>query len=122
MPNTLVTKVLSCHSAKGQIRGIYFGLKYSGSRFWIARGSYLFFDNSALQRRIGILRFLIPDAARARIISEDFFPGEVFVDVLFIRLFFIVAVGVICRFIQPFGLPAHLDSIAAAAIGLGIVI
>lgn len=42
-------------------------------------------------------------------------------DVVLIRLLFVLFVGFTCSRIQPFGLPANLDAGVGALIGLGII-
>jgi uncharacterized protein YacL len=44
------------------------------------------------------------------------------VDVVLIRLLFVVIVAVICFFIRPFNLPSHLDAAAGLAIGVAIIV
>ena len=43
-------------------------------------------------------------------------------DVVLIRLLFVVIVAVICFFIRPFNLPSHLDAAAGLAIGVAIIV
>ena len=43
-------------------------------------------------------------------------------DVVLIRLFFIVIVGVICSLIRPFNLPSHLDAAVGLVIGAAIIV
>jgi uncharacterized protein YacL len=52
-----------------------------------------------------------------------FFPREVFlVDVVLIRLLFILIVAVICLRIHPFNLPSNLDAVAGLLIGIVITV
>jgi uncharacterized protein YacL len=44
------------------------------------------------------------------------------VDVVLIRFFFVLIVGVICLLIQPFGLPDKLDAVAGLLIGCAIIV
>jgi uncharacterized protein YacL len=44
------------------------------------------------------------------------------VDVVLIRLLFVLIVGVICLFIRPFNLPFHLDAAAGVLIGIAIIV
>ncbi len=43
-------------------------------------------------------------------------------DVVLIRLFFILIVGAICFFIRPFDLPPNLDAVAGLGIGCAIIV
>ena len=43
-------------------------------------------------------------------------------DVVFIRLLFVLIVGVICFFIRPFNLPSHLDAVVGLLIGAAIIV
>ena len=43
-------------------------------------------------------------------------------DVLLIRLLFVVIVAVVCSLIRPFNLPSHLDAAAGVAIGAAIIV
>jgi uncharacterized protein YacL len=45
-----------------------------------------------------------------------------FVDVVLIRLLFVIFVGLICFLIQPFGLPSNLDAGVGVLIGAAIII
>jgi uncharacterized protein YacL len=44
------------------------------------------------------------------------------VDVLFVRLLFVLIVGILCYLIRPFGLPSNLDAVAGLLIGAVIII
>jgi uncharacterized protein YacL len=44
------------------------------------------------------------------------------VDVLLIRLLFILIVAVICSLIRPFNLPSHLDAAVGLVIGAAIIV
>jgi uncharacterized protein YacL len=44
------------------------------------------------------------------------------VDVVLIRLLFVLIVGVICFFIRPFSLASHLDAAAGLLIGIAIIV
>jgi uncharacterized protein YacL len=44
------------------------------------------------------------------------------VDVVLIRLLFIIIVGIICFLIHPFGLPKNLDAVVGALIGAAIIV
>jgi len=50
------------------------------------------------------------------------FPGEVFVDVLLVRLLFVLFVVVTCYLIQPFGLPPLWDAGVGGVLGLAIIV
>jgi len=55
--------------------------------------------------------------------SPASFPdGGIAVDVIFIRLIFVVIVGIICFVIHPFGRPANYDAVIGVLIGCAIVI
>ena len=49
-------------------------------------------------------------------------PGSVSVDVVLIRLLFILFVGFTCFRIQPFGLPSNLDAVVGVVIGCAIIV
>ena len=50
-------------------------------------------------------------------------PREVIlVDIVLIRLLFIVIVGIICYLIHPFGLPKNLDAVVGLLVGAAIVV
>jgi uncharacterized protein YacL len=49
-------------------------------------------------------------------------PGSLAVDVVLIRLIFVLFVGFTCYRIQPFGLPSNLDAAVGILIGCGIII
>jgi uncharacterized protein YacL len=66
--------------------------------------------------------FILPVLAGA---GQDLwlaFPGESFVDVVLIRLLFVLFVAFICYRIEPFGLPSNLDGAVGGFIGLCIII
>jgi len=48
--------------------------------------------------------------------------GGLAVDVVLIRLFFVLIVGVICFLIHPFNLPKNLDAVVGVLIGCGIIL
>ena len=50
------------------------------------------------------------------------FPGEVVVDVILIRFFFVLFVVVTCYLIQPFGLPPLWDAGVGGLLGLAIIV
>src|SRR5260370_13255993 len=46
----------------------------------------------------------------------------VLVDVVLIRLLFVLIIGVICFFIRPFSLPSNLDAPVGLLIGVAIIV
>jgi uncharacterized protein YacL len=55
--------------------------------------------------------------------SNDAFLREALrVDVVLIRLLFVLIIGVICSLIHPFNLPSHLDAVAGLLIGGAIIV
>src|SRR5579862_7447698 len=52
----------------------------------------------------------------------EFASGEVIVDLILVRLLFIVVVSVTCYVIAPFGLSRELDAGVGALVGAGIVV
>jgi uncharacterized protein YacL len=49
-------------------------------------------------------------------------PGRFPVDLLVVRLLFVIVVSVTCYLIAPFGLPRNLDAAVGALVGLAIVV
>src|SRR5580698_10507953 len=59
---------------------------------------------------------------RARCLAE-LHPGEVItVDLILVRLLFVIVVAVTCYVIAPFGLPRNLDAGIGALVGAGIIL
>src|SRR5260370_41111814 len=48
--------------------------------------------------------------------------GGPYVDLILVRLLFVLVVAVTCYVIAPFGLPSKLDAGVGALVGLGIVL
>jgi uncharacterized protein YacL len=48
--------------------------------------------------------------------------GEVLVDIVIIRVIFVVVVAAVCYFLRPFGLTGRTDTVVGAAIGLAVVL
>src|SRR5438445_11743889 len=48
--------------------------------------------------------------------------GGPYVDLILVRLLFVLVVAVTCYVIEPFGLPSKLDAGVGALVGLGIVL
>jgi uncharacterized protein YacL len=62
------------------------------------------------------------ESARVHEPSRACIRGEVAVDLIFVRLLFVLVVAVTCYVIQPFGRPAAVDAGIGALIGAAIVL
>src|ERR1700741_4660983 len=70
---------------------------------------------------------VVPEPTRGvrplKMLYERTFPGRsILVDLILVRVLFVLIVAVACYFIQPFGRSASVDAVLGVLIGLGVIL
>ena len=103
--------------------GIYFSRTFAITRLGPGAGRIHFIQPREFRTLAqGLLSFALDDwrGRESRAVPS---PREVLlVDVVLIRILFVVIVAVICSLIRPFSLTSHLDAVVGLVIGAAIVV